>query len=144
MSALFLGNNHVRWIPEASSGPSWSPAPWSWPSHLTSGSFSFLLWMKVEVKSLSPVRLCATPWTVCSPPRSSVHEIVQARRLQWVAISRSSWPRNRTRVSCIAGGFCTNWAIRVDFLLLLFTLLIYFPYCPREILRKCGPAWNYD
>ena len=26
----------------------------------------------------------------------------------------SSWPRNRTRVSCIAGGFFTNWAIRED------------------------------
>ena len=26
--------------------------------------------------------------------------------------SGSSWPRNRTRVSCIAGGFFTNWAIR--------------------------------
>ena len=24
----------------------------------------------------------------------------------------SSWPRNRTRVSCIAGRFLTNWAIR--------------------------------
>ena len=24
----------------------------------------------------------------------------------------SSWPRNRTGVSCIAGGFFTNWAIR--------------------------------
>ena len=24
----------------------------------------------------------------------------------------SSWPRNRTRVSCIAGGLFTNWAIR--------------------------------
>ena len=36
------------------------------------------------------------------------------RILQWVAYpfsSRSSWPRNRTRVSCIAGGFFTNWAI---------------------------------
>ena len=34
---------------------------------------------------------------------------------EWVAypfFSRSSWPRNRTRVSCIAGGFFTNWAIR--------------------------------
>ena len=33
---------------------------------------------------------------------------------EWVAYpfsSRSSWPRNRTRVSCIAGGFFTNWAI---------------------------------
>ena len=26
--------------------------------------------------------------------------------------SRSSWPRNWTRVSCIAGGFFTSWAIR--------------------------------
>ena len=37
------------------------------------------------------------------------------RILQWVACpySRgSSWPRNWTRVSCIAGGFFTNWAMR--------------------------------
>ena len=26
--------------------------------------------------------------------------------------SRSSWPRNQTGVSCTAGRFCTNWAIR--------------------------------
>ena len=37
------------------------------------------------------------------------------RTLEWVAIhnsSGSSQPRNRTRVSCIAGRFFTNWAIR--------------------------------
>ena len=37
------------------------------------------------------------------------------RILEWVAypFSRgSSWLRNQTGVSCIAGGFCTNWAIR--------------------------------
>ena len=37
------------------------------------------------------------------------------RILEWAAFlfSRgSSWPRNRTRVSCIAGIFFTNWAIR--------------------------------
>ena len=35
--------------------------------------------------------------------------------LEWVAypFSRgSSWPRNQTGVSCIAGGFFTNWAMR--------------------------------
>ena len=35
--------------------------------------------------------------------------------LEWVACpfsSGSSWPRNRTRVFCIAGGFFTNWAPR--------------------------------
>ena len=44
----------------------------------------------------------------CSPPGSSVHEISQARILEWVTIS-FSWgsppPRNWTCVSCIAGGF---------------------------------------
>ena len=37
------------------------------------------------------------------------------RILQWVVYhfsSRSSWPRNWTRVCCIAGRFFTNWAIR--------------------------------
>ena len=37
------------------------------------------------------------------------------RTLMWVAypFSRgSSWPRNRTRVSCMAGTFFTKWAIR--------------------------------
>ena len=51
----------------------------------------------------------------CSPPGSSVHGILQARILEWVAIpfSRgSSWPRDWTRVSCIAGGFFTVWAPR--------------------------------
>ena len=44
---------------------------------------------KVKVESLSRVRLFATPWTVCSPPGSSVHGILQARILEWVAISFS-------------------------------------------------------
>ena len=37
----------------------------------------------------------------CSPPGSSVHEILQARILEWVAISfsrGSSWPRDRTQI----------------------------------------------
>ena len=40
----------------------------------------------------------------CSPPGSSVHGILQARILQWVAISFSSGfsqPRDWTHVSCI-------------------------------------------
>ena len=48
-----------------------------------------------------------------SLPGSSVHGILQAWILKWVAISfsrRSSQLRNRTRVSCVAGRFFTNWA----------------------------------
>ena len=50
----------------------------------------------------------------CSPPGSSVHGILQARILEWVAIpfSRvSSWPRGQTQVSCISGRFFTVWVI---------------------------------
>ena len=42
----------------------------------------------------------------CSPPGSSIHGILQARILEWVAISfsrGSSRPRDRTQVSRIAG-----------------------------------------
>ena len=54
----------------------------------------------------------------CSPPGSSVHGILQARILEWVAIfsfKGSSWPRNQTHVSCVS---CIGrqilylWAIR--------------------------------
>ena len=51
----------------------------------------------------------------CSPPGSSVHEILQARILEWVAMpfSRgSSWSRDRTQISCIAGRSFTVWATR--------------------------------
>ena len=41
----------------------------------------------------------------CSPPSSSVHGILQAGILEWVSVSSfrgSSWPRDRTQVSCIS------------------------------------------
>ena len=50
-----------------------------------------------------------------SPPGSSVHGILQARILGWVAISISSRydrPRDQTQVSCIVGRFFTIWATR--------------------------------
>ena len=49
----------------------------------------------------------------CSLPHSSVHEIFQARVLEWVAISfsrGSSWPRDQTPVSRIVGRHFTIWA----------------------------------
>ena len=51
----------------------------------------------------------------CSLPGSSVHGILQARILEWVALScsrGSSQPRDRTWVSCIAGRRFTIWATR--------------------------------
>ena len=49
----------------------------------------------------------------CSPPGSSVHGVLKARILEWVASPFSRWsfqPRDQTQVSLIAGGFFTNWA----------------------------------
>ena len=51
----------------------------------------------------------------CSLPGSSLHGILQARMPEWVAISfsrGSSWPRDWTQVSCIAGRLFTDWAMR--------------------------------
>ena len=49
--------------------------------------------------------------TLCNPMDYTVHGILQARILEWVAFpfSRgSSQPRDRTQVSCTAGGFFTS------------------------------------
>ena len=67
---------------------------------------------------LVPSVLVAQSWQLCNPmdcslPGSSVHGIVQARVLEWVAIlfSRgSSQPSNWTWLSLIAGRFFTIWA----------------------------------
>ena len=62
----------------------------------------------------------------CSPLGSSVHGIPKARILEWVVIcfSRgSSWPRDQTRLSCIAGRVLINWATRKALGDLLFTLI---------------------
>ena len=50
----------------------------------------------------------------CSPPGSSVHGILQARILDWVAIPfswGSSWSRDQIHISCTADRFFTIWAI---------------------------------
>ena len=61
-----------------------------------------MLWNEVLVTQSCPT-LC-NPMD-CSPPDPAVHGILQERILAWVAIpfSRgSSWPRDLTRMSCIA------------------------------------------
>ena len=62
-------------------------------------------WSEVKVTQSCP--------TLCDPMDYSVHGILQARILEWEAIpfSRgSSQPRDRSQVSCTAGGFFARWA----------------------------------
>ena len=62
-------------------------------------------------------QLCPTLWNPmdCSPSGPSVHGILQARILKWVAMPFSSgsfWPRGWTLISCIAGvSFATREAL---------------------------------
>ena len=63
-------------------------------------------------KSLSYVQLFATSAARQAPLSMG---ILQARKLEWVAISffrGSSQPRDQTQISCIAGGFFMDWATR--------------------------------
>ena len=55
----------------------------------------------------------------CSPPGSSTEGILQARILEWVAISfsrRSSKPRDWIQGSCIAGRLFTDWVSKMQYL----------------------------
>ena len=72
----------------------------------------------------------------CSPSGSSVHEIFQARILEWVAISLSrgfSQPRDQTQVSCTAGRFFTDWATRAAH------ISIYICPNPQNINHRENP-----
>ena len=69
----------------------------------------------------------ATPWTVtCQAPLSMGFS--QARILEWVAIpfSRgSSWPRDQTHISCLAGKFFTTEPCGKPFFFFFFALVYY-------------------
>ena len=136
-----------------------------------------LFYLKWKWKSLSPVRLC-------DPMECTVHEILQARILEWVAFpfsrgifpnqgsnpglpryrwiiyllrhkwslrilewgsypfsSRSSWPWNQTRVSCIAGRFFTNWAMRES--TVKKEIRSFIPKCLSKVwdMKRQGEPW---
>ena len=76
-----------------------------------------------------------------SPPGSSVHGILKARILEWIAIpfSRgSSRPRDQTWVLCVAGRFFAIWATRGA---LTATILRALKRKEHQIMR--GPNTEY-
>ena len=87
-----------------------------WPE-IWKCSWFFFSFMENEVKWSEVAQSCPTlcDLTDCGLPVSFLHGILQARVLEWVAISfsrGSSLPRDQTRVSSIAGRRFTLWAIR--------------------------------
>ena len=98
-------------------GMAWEPLLWE-------GVCKMLCRGEVEPKSTPDcdccclvVQLCLTLCDPmhCNPPEYSVHGILQARILGWVAISfsrGSSQPTHRTWVSCIGRRILYHWATR--------------------------------
>ena len=101
-----------------------------------------------EVRLLSRVWLCnSINYRV---PGSSIRGIFQARVLEWVAIAfsrGSSWPRDQTQVSCIAGRCFTLWVTREAFWLktttkknlkfhsvILWLVVVIWCYRPETVL----------
>ena len=114
----------LEWVAISfSRGYSW-PRNWTWVSCIA-GRF-FTDWAMRKAHLLSPPHSCWQPcfwlhggmrahslscvWLFCdpkgcSPQGSSLHGVLQARKLEWVAVSSSrgsSWPRDWTQVSCVS------------------------------------------
>ena len=107
----------------------WQPLylvfPWK-PYSMQTGTH-LVGFLKISFLSLI-ISLCMD----CSPSGSSVHVILQERRLEWVAISSSkgsSWPRDQTRVSfssCIGRQVLYHWATKEAEIVYLAKM--YFPW----------------
>ena len=83
--------------------------PWNFPGQDTGVGTCSLLQGILPIQGLNP----GLPH--CRQILYQLSYQGRPRTLEWVAYpfsGGSSWPRNRTRVSCIAGGFFTNGAIR--------------------------------
>ena len=85
---------------------SWSPASYFLPR------FPHLEWLRLWSEMLLVAQSCLFCNPIdCSPPGSSVDEILQVRILEWVVIpfSRGSSPSgDQTQVSCTVGRFFTS------------------------------------
>ena len=107
---------------------------------LTQGPNTWLLMQLLFISAKCPLKWKWSHSVVCCDPMdcrlsgSSVHGIFQARVLEWIAISfswsspdlrGSSWPRNRTQVSRIAGRRFPVWATRES-----------TPVCPDPVLSS--------
>ena len=82
---------------------------WNSPGHYAGVGSHFLL------QGIFPTQECNWGVLQCGRMLYQLSHQRSPRILEWVSNSFSrgiSWPRNQTRVSCIAGRFFANWAIR--------------------------------
>ena len=88
--------------------------------------------------------------TLCNPmdctlPGSSVHGILQARILEWAAISFSKgpyWPRDWTLVSLIADRFFTIWATReAHHMLISWVFCLFWLFLVQHSISLYSQNW---
>ena len=86
---------------------------------LKSNVFTHLLLRMMLAVCCSYVCACSVSQslpTLCNPkdcsPQAPLHEILQARILKWIVIfsQESSWPRDKTHVTCIVRQSLYHWA----------------------------------
>ena len=71
--------------------------------------------MLLTIITIVKVKVTQSCLSLCNSIDCTVHGILQARVLEWIAFPfsiGSSQPRDQTRVSWLAGGFFTSWATR--------------------------------
>ena len=106
--AMREAQNENRSVMSNSLRPDGLSSPWNFPGQNTGvGSHSLLQGIFPTHGSNSGLPHC----------RQILYQLSQGspRTLKWIAYpfsSRSPKPRNWTGVSCIAGGFFSNWAVR--------------------------------
>ena len=108
ISSIYAKWSESRSVVSDSLPPHWLYSSWNSLGQNTGVGSLFLLQKIFPTQGLNPdLQHC----------RSILYQLSHNGRpktLEWVTYSvssRSSWPRNWTGVSCIAGGFFTNWAI---------------------------------
>ena len=115
-----------KWIFDFCISPNLFQSSWSVP-----GTILSLDWRTKNTKFISEIKNCSVVSDSlqpleCSQVGSSVHGVSQVRILEWATypFSReSSWPRDWTWVSCIAGRFFTVWFSPA------------FVHCPTSVAR---------
>ena len=121
------------------------PRPSLYPHQLTPHS-----WLTETLKPAKSRRSCPA---LCSPmfcdlPSASVHRILQARMLEWVAVpsSRGSFrPRDRTCISYVSAGrsFTTSvaWEAKENLMVPARAFLHFCFLICCWILEICPPIW---
>ena len=110
----WLDGHGFGWTPGVGDGQGGLACCGSWGRRVGHDWVTELNWIHIiqlqkwKWMLLSLVRLFATPWTLYT-----VHGILQARILEWIAVPfsrESSQPRDRSQFSCTAGRLFTSWA----------------------------------